>query len=415
MTYSFIMRIVFYSSNSNYDDSEYFEYYTYPNLKTLWEEFCQMHPDDEFICVSQAPAMFMPPDNYIIIGLHEELTTSDLFVQKIIELKPDLVIALSFWVKPYDWLPVLDAMIADELRNKGVNVICHSKKTALTCFDKYQTMNFFNEHNFNHAPGFFVDHNLFFCSANQSNVRLNVYQEYILKTLREEKYPLIIKNPVGLSSYGMTVVNSYNEAYGYIFSKKNNSNRIIERYLPGEQFGVEIYGSENNYIVMPPFSFSVNKYGITIPKLCIKEGPVTDEKYELGKLKAELKRLASALKLNGFAQVDLVWSNDTWYIIEINPRLSGMTTTYAASAGLNLYEYLYRAATGQILPELLHHVVNEKIPIQNRMELEEISQDEEILFVSQIKNLMPVQERERGYCEIIYHEASSKPFCTTRP
>ena len=83
MTYSFIMRIVFYSSNSNYDDSEYFEYYTYPNLKTLWEEFCQMHPDDEFICVSQAPAMFMPPDNYIIIGLHEELTTSDLFVQKI--------------------------------------------------------------------------------------------------------------------------------------------------------------------------------------------------------------------------------------------------------------------------------------------------------------------------------------------
>ena len=89
-----------------------------------------------------------------------------------------------------------------------------------------------------------------------------------------------------------------------------------------------------------------------------------------------------------------------WHIIEINPRLSGMTTTYAAAAGINLYEYIYRAATGQSLPKL-RHVINKKIPLQSQEELQELGKQENILFISQIKNLAALQERERGYCEIV--------------
>lgn len=396
------MRVVFYSSNSNKYNSTDFENTVYPSLDKLWEDFCKMHSEDQFFCVSQEPAMFMPPKYFIQIEQQNDDSSSDLFIQKIKELNPDIVIALSFWVTPYDWLSVQDAIIAENLREAGIKTICHSKETAMLCFDKYQTMNFLTANNFAHAPGIFVDHDLYFCAGNQVEVNHNVYKECILQMLKKAEYPLIIKNPVGLSSYGMTVVNSYSEAYGYLNSKKNNSSRLIEKYLQGEQFGAEIYGNDGNYIVMPPFSLSVNQYGITSPKLCEKKGPVTSSEYKLDELKAELTRLACELKLNGFAQVDMVWSGGEWYIIEINPRLSGMTTTYAAAAGLNLYEYFYRAATVQSLPQL-KPVENKKISLQAQSELEKLAEEKDVLFISQIKNLAALQERERGYCEVIFH------------
>ena len=260
---------------------------------------------------------------------------------------------------------------------------------------------FFDSNGFNHATGLFVDHDLFFCAGNQLEVSYNVYKESVYRQLKELEYPLIIKNPVGLSAYGMTVVNSYIEAYGYLNTKKNNSNRLIEKFLQGQQFGAEIYGTDGNYIVMPPFELSVNQYGITSPKLCDKTGPVKSAEYKLDELKSELLRLAKALNLNGYAQVDLIFSDDKWYIIEINPRLSGMTTTYAAAADMNFYDYIFRAVTSGLDDIELKEVVNKKIPLQSEQELTRLSQEPDVLFVSQIENKVAKQERKKGYCEVI--------------
>ena len=389
------MRIVFYSSNSNYYEPQECVTTNYPSWNDLWNQFCKLYPEHSFFSVSQKPAMFMP-DSTIIVESQE----TKVFVDNVAALKPDLVIAASFWVTPYDWLPVKDALIADELRALGIDVVCHSKETSLLCFDKYRTMNFLEAKGFCHAPGMFIDHDLYFCAGNMSQVCSNVYKECVLKQLKQMEYPLIIKNPVGLSSYGMAVVNSYNEAYGYLNSKKNNSNRLVEKFIQGEQFGTEIYGRNGNYKVMPPFRLSVNQYGITSPKLCRKSGPVDDEEYKIDELKKELKRLACELKLDGFAQVDLVFGGGHWYIIEINPRLSGMTTTYTAAAGLNFYDYLFRAVTTNFEPTL-QPVINKKIPLQTPEQLSELSRQQDVLFISQIQNNLALQERERGYCEVI--------------
>ena len=395
------MRIVFYSSNSNKYESQSFINKTWPSFDKLWQDFSSSFKEYTFFAVSQMPAMFMPSTCLIV----DTYDTKE-FAQKILELKPDLAIAASFWITPYDWLPLKDSFIADELRAAGVRTICHSKETALICFDKYRTKSFFEAKGFNHAPGLFVDHDLFFCAGNQVEVCDNVYKESVYRQLKEMEYPLIIKNPVGLSSYGMTVVNSYSEAYGYLNSKKNNSNRLIEVFLQGEQFGCEIYGSNGNYAIMPPFSLSVNQYGITSPKLCRKSGPVTDSKYKLDDLKDELLRLANAMKFDGYAQVDLIFCNSKWYIIEINPRLSGMTTTYAASAGMNFYEYIFKAVTNGFDEVQLEPVSNKKIPLQSEQELQALSEDSNILFISQIQNETAKQEREKGFCEIIVRGAS---------
>ena len=396
------MRVVFYSSNSNYYEPSSFINTTYPNFDKLWADFCSSNKEHQFFTVSQKPAMFMPSSTIIL----ESYDTIE-FAKKILELKPDIAIAASFWITPYDWLPLKDSFISDELRKAGVKTICHSKETSLLCFDKYRTAAFFQAKGFNHAPGLFVDHDLFFCAGNQTEVCDNVYKESVYRQLKEMEYPLIIKNPVGLSSYGMTVVNSYSEAYGYLNSKKNNSNRLIEKFLQGEQFGAEIYGHDGIYTVMQPFRLSVNQYGITSPKLCEKTGPVENPEYKTDELKKELLRLAKALDLHGFAQVDLIFSNQKWYIIEINPRLSGMTTTYAAAAEMNFYEYIYRAVTDNLENVKLKPVVNKKIPLQSEQELLKLAENADVLFISQIENKVAKQEREKGFCEVIFRAISS--------
>ena len=186
----------------------------------------------------------------------------------------------------------------------------------------------------------FCDHDLYFCAGSNKEVLRNVYKESVLAQIRGLRLPVIIKDTTGLSSYGMTVAHTYGEVAGYLNSKRNNSNRLIEEFISGRQFGLEIYGLPGAYTVLPPFEFSVNQYGITSPKQSVKYGPC--------ELPAELRemmlKLAEGLELCGTAQVDLILDDDgKWHIIEVNPRLSGMTYTYAAACGLSVFEMMYKA------------------------------------------------------------------------
>ena len=54
------MRIVFYSTNSNVFDDKTFLIDVMPSNKSVFEEFCAAHSDDEFFCVTQKPGMFLP-------------------------------------------------------------------------------------------------------------------------------------------------------------------------------------------------------------------------------------------------------------------------------------------------------------------------------------------------------------------
>ena len=100
----------------------------------------------------------------------------------------------------------------------------------------------------------------------------------------------------------MTVAHTYGEVAGYLNSKRNNSNRLLEEFIRGRQFGLEIYGVPGAYTVLPPFEFSVNQYGITSPKQSAKYGPcqLPDDLREM------MLRLAEGLRLCGAAQVDLI-------------------------------------------------------------------------------------------------------------
>ncbi len=400
------MKIIFYSTNTNSFDSSAVEITNIPENKALFDDFIKRYPKDTFITVSQRPALFMPERECIIA---DQQAGAEEIAEMIAKEKPDLAIAMTFWVAPFDWLTISDALVAEKLKEKGISTICNPLEAALICFDKNRTREFFEANNFNTPKTLFVDHDMFFCAGSQKEVLRNVYKESVFTQLKKMKLPLVIKDTLGLSSYSLAVVNTYGEAIAYLNSKKNNSNRIIQEFAEGLQVGVEVYGKPGSYTVLPPFIFSVNKYGITSPKQSVKfsQGSEWIKTKEFAELKAMLLSLSELLKFQGVAQIDLVLNQGKWKIIEINPRLSGMTLSYAASSKYTIFDTLYKLHDIQIGEKNYEPVLSIKLPPQEKQVLNKIKaldnsfSEVKIAHITQIYDANAKQEREKGWCEVI--------------
>ena len=439
------MKILFYSSNSNYFDYNTFKIFSYPTCKMDFEKLQNDFPRHEFFVVAELPAMFLidienngtveksSNVKYFIFNSEEKISVKD-FSKKIIEFNPDVAIPISFWVKPFDWLSIEDSLIAECLQTNGIKTFCNSSLTSQICFDKNSTYQKMQElisnnkiENLKTPKSVYVHHELFWAERNRNELKENVYKEFIFSQIENLNYPVIIKDTFGVSSYGMEVATSYNQVVSFLNSKRNNSDRIIQEYIDGLHFGTEIFSTsdfsnstENNFsqkkhFVLSPFIFSTNKYGITSPKQSVKLGPINDEKFFISKLKKSLVQLASEFNFSGITQVDLILKNDQWYLIEINPRVSGMSKTYSVTLEKTLLEifmelfFFDKNAENDFerIFEKNNFAINFKIPLLEKNKFDELSKNPNVKYLNQMENLIAKQEREKGFCQVVLNSKNS--------
>lgn len=425
------MRVVFYSSCSNHFDPKIVHIKTLPSWAQEWGRVAAAFPQRQFVIATMLPAMFLldydkdgvlrPDDGIERVALKGGGAKE--IAQEILELRPDVAVAASFWITPYDWLGLEDAMVADILRGQGVKVVSHSAAAQAICFDKKSASDFLRANGFSCAKSVYVDYELFWAERKKSEVCHNVYREYVFRQIERLSFPVIIKDTVGLSSYGMEVVHTAGAVKNYLESKKFNSNRLVEEFLDGPQFGTEVHVTKRadgaaSVDVFPPLLYSVNQYGICSPKQSVKLGPLTMPRFKCAELKSELERLARLLDFEGIAQVDLVFHKDKWHIIEINPRLSGSSAAIAlikgktlpriltdfalAAAGLEGQEDGESVPTKEDLwkkrPPLY---LNIKFPNLTPEQMEALYALPYVHYLCQTDNDAAKQRREMGFCEIL--------------
>lgn len=405
------MKVVIYSTNTNFFDSSLVHINSLPKCAENLTQLAQKNSNLDIIVATQLPGMFLVDfDKDGNIEKSDKIsckiltgTTAQELAAEIKELSPDLAIPATFWVTPFDWLPVQDAEIAELLSKDGINTISHSAEVCMDCFDKRRTRDLLVQNGMNVAPSVYVHHQLFWSERGKTMVKNNAYKEHVFNQISKLKFPVVIKDTLGLSSYGMDVSKTFNQTKAFLLSKKNSGDRLVEEFLDGPQFGTEIHGTPGHYTVFPPFLFSTNQYGITSPKQSVKLGPVTDEKYKIQELKEQLTALAESLKLKGIAQVDLVFHHEKWYVIEINPRLSGLTQTIAASAGKTLVQMLMESALQENIPNPeMKYVLDIKFPILTEQQQKELYALESVKYLQQTFNEAANQHREMGFCEVIF-------------
>lgn len=408
------MKILFYSTNSNFYSHGKITLKMIPSCFEQWNNLKQKFPEHDFTVVMQMPGMFLfdesckenPFVNFIFV--EQENSGCNKIAQMIIEQKPDIAIAVTYWTQPFDWLGIKDSMIAELLCDAGIKTVCHSAKTSAICFDKFKTHLFLRQNNFNFAPAVYVHHEMFYAERSKNTVAENVYKEYVFSEIKKLKFPVVIKDTAGLSSFGMDVASTFAEARHILLSKKNNGDRLVEEFLDGQSFGIEVYGTDGNYTVSAPLINSVNQFGLTSPKQNVKLGPVENALFKTDELKNEILRLANLLEFSGIAQIDLIFSCGKWYIVEINSRISGMTQTMAASMNMSLYELiLFSAGIAKWDDKKFLSVMNLKFPLLDEGLLKKLSSVDFVYAVNQIENNEAKQLREVGYAEVIFGQTLS--------
>ena len=424
------MNVIFFSTNSNFYNSNSIQIKSLPKCKTEWLGFAKNHKNHNFTIILQKPGMFLLDfedlksekselriaENLKFYFIDENDFSNEKIASLILIFSPDIVCPITYWISPFDWLSIKDSLICELLNQKNIKTVNHPSISNLICFDKTKTHEFLEKNNFKCAKALPVHYQMFFSERNKHEIKENVYKEFIFQKMNELKFPVVVKDTLGLSSYGMDVCKTYAEAKHVLLSKKNNGDRLIEEFISGLSFGAEIYGTDGDYIVSPLFINSLNQFGLTSPKQNVKLGPVKNKKFNLDFLQNELIRLARLLNFSGIAQVDLIFANGTWYIIEINSRLSGMTQTIAASLNLSLYELIFMAtADFKNSKERLENLIenakltfNLKFPLLTEENLVKMSKYDFISFVNQIENHEAKQLRELGYAEVIFGNADSK-------
>lgn len=404
------MKTVIYSTNTNEFEKKDFIIEQSPRCAEYFNKCTQKYTSSEIILALKQPGTFLLdlnlekdskyPENLKIYFLKGK--SAEEIAVEIIGLKPDLAVQATPWIEPLDWLPLQDCLIAEILSEKGIKTSGHSVKTAMTCFDKRRSRDFLLANGFNAAKSVYIHHELFRIERGRPEIINNPYQELVFSRIKKMRFPLIIKDTFGLSSFGMDVVKTFPMAKNILISKKNSGDRLAEEFLDGPQFGTEIHGTPGNYTIFPPFMFSTNQYGITSPKQSVKIGPVLNEKYNLKEFYRTMNLLAEKLELNGIAQVDLVFHEKKWYVIEINPRLSGLTPAISSSAGKSIPELLLDAASGrnEKNPEM-KYVADIKFPVVSSEMQKKLYEADGVLFVRQMLNKKARQRREEGFCEVV--------------
>lgn len=486
------MKVVFFSSSTNAYDASSFHYTAYPACCSQLEKLAVAHPEHEFAVVARLPAFFLVDlesdgsfvrkargVEYILlnaagspvramldkktdaafktseltsasrIASAEKTSFADKAAAAIAALSPDIAIAATCWMTPFDWLPIEDALIAEKLEKSGISTLCHGAEATERCFDKRETREFLKARRFPAPESIFLDHEMYRAERSHKDVVINPYKEHIFAQLEKLNYPVIIKDTTGLSSFGMDVVNSPEAVRAVLESRKMNGDRLIEEFVDGDQFGVEVYGTPGHYQVMTPFLFSVTRHGITSPKQSVKFsvfGDETEVRFKLADMRRLVTDMAEALKLRGAAQFDLVYSGMSslesghsstcqyggWVVIEVNPRLSGLTAPTAVIAGKSAPELLVEAAGLKNARESSCGVVSGDSEV--RFECSQSSDKSEVRFVgrpapacvldvkltvlagdcfeelcalpyvyavNQTANDGACQIRERGYCEVV--------------
>ena len=410
------MRIVIYNSNTNEFERKSFFIEQLPRSADFYKNCLQKYTSSEIILAYQLPATFLVDfsdeeifENSKNIKYHYlKGKNAEEIAEEIISLQPDIAIQATFWTEPFDWIPIQDCRIGEILGQHGIKTVCHPVETALICFDKRRTRDFLFENDFHAAKSVYIHHELFRSERSHAEIKTNPYQEAVLDRVKKLKFPLIIKDTFGLSSYGMDVVQTFGMAKNILMSKKNSGDRLVEEFLCGTQFGTEIHGTPGNYTVFPPFMFSTNQYGITSPKQSVKIGPVMNEKYDLPEFYRMMNHLAEKLKINGIAQVDLVFHEKKWYVLEVNPRLSGLTAAVSLSCGKTVPEMLLDSAFRQNEKNpSLKYVIDMKFPVLSSEMQKKLYDFESVFFVRQMFNKKARQHREEGFCEVIFGARNS--------
>lgn len=175
---------------------------------------------------------------------------------------------------------------------------------------------------------------------------------------RELTYPIVLKTLDGAGCSGMSIIKTEENLNAAIAKLQKNSTApqfIAQNYINGLPASVSVISNGKKAIAI-----SLNKQQITLAQ------PSEESQYIGGCVPLEHPLSAKACSiaeqlvesiagLRGYVGVDVVLSEDTVYVVDVNPRLTTSYVGLHAVADFNVAQALLEAVTIGTLPKKVHN------------------------------------------------------------
>ncbi|MDH6135818.1 hypothetical protein P3T37_005235 [Kitasatospora sp. MAA4] len=271
-----------------------------------------------------------------------EKLASDLSSEAIAELilawGADGVISLSI----PDENSLRDAVVKERLAAHGVPMVMHGLDATCALANKWETKLVLAAHGLASPAGLLIDGDV----LNGRNVPVPAYRDFLTAKASEIGYPVLSKPLWDCLGTGIRFLPDQDALVAYL-DDPYDGNTVLEKCLSGELCSVEIIGRTGSYAVQPliwkgptggapSFAFGTVRY--TAPR----QEP--DAHFE--PVAERLRGLCEGLGIEGAIEVEMIYADGDYHVIEINPRVSGSTTLSIAASGSNTYAGLIHLLLG---------------------------------------------------------------------
>lgn len=318
----------------------------------------------------------------------DENLTCDEIVSVLLEWNPDVVISISL----PDNNSMRDALIKEKLRDKNIPMIMHPIDATNILCNKWDTISFLRNNNYPVSNSFLISGDL----LSKRSIEYLSYKEMIINKANGMKFPLIVKPLWDSMSLGILKLSTIEDFSSWLDKNAPDTDIIVEEFLNGELFGMEVVGCSGSYYCQPLIQKCTSKKDNDfVPFDHIRFGPVTNEKFNIQKLEKQMTLIAESLGLLGSAEFEMIFYEEEFYIIEINPRVSGLTNLSSTISNNNIYDQLIDIATGNWNPPTKNtYIFTAEVPLIN--------------LNNELKNELEKEDKIFSINEVVYHDGSSQ-------
>ncbi len=166
--------------------------------------------------------------------------------------------------------------------------------------------------------------------------------------------PLVVRPSYVLGGRAMEIVHKKNQLKNFVeeaFKAAENNPILIDKFI-NNAMEVDVDAiSDGNKVFVAGIMQHIEEAGIHSGDSACCLPPVAIKKKLIVEIKKQTKKLALALKVKGFMNVQFAIKNDEIYVIEVNPRASRTVPFVSKAKGIPLARIASRVMVGEKLSE----------------------------------------------------------------
>ncbi|MGW2646311.1 ATP-grasp domain-containing protein [Streptomyces sp. NPDC001393] len=262
--------------------------------------------------------------------------TPDEFVDRVRAWGADAAVAISL----PDENALRDAVVKTKLEALGIRTVMTPLAATRVLCDKWETKRLLEAHGVTTPPAVLLDSDL----LNDRTLPVPAYPDGVRLAAQDIGFPLMAKPLWDSTSMGIEFIPDP-AALDRHLAARPAAHAVLEKCVGGRLCSVDIVGAGGHYTVMPliwtgtaggPPSFTFDDLRYVAPTQNDDFRPTA----------RRLVALCTELGVEGSVNVDMIYADGVYHVLEINPRIGGATTLSIAAGGLNTFVALLDILAG---------------------------------------------------------------------